>query len=159
MKKETEWNQSMKLHLHSSFICYWFYQVALFTFKILIAFSVFLVLRACFLVPKAHSVIQSPSYGLGKFPMVVHDIISSSATTTGEASAIRISCEFCHCTKMDKGDYVKANLPYPMFSTKTSLKNCNTFHFYRGTSTEALPFSIHSVSKINTFFTITEVIF
>lgn len=41
------------------------------------------------------------------------------------------SCEFCHCTKMDKRGYVKANLPQLMLSTKTSLKSCDILHFYQ----------------------------
>lgn len=57
-KRESEIN-NLKLNLHSFFICYWLYQVALLMFKkILVAFSVFLVLKAHFLVVKALSDIQ-----------------------------------------------------------------------------------------------------
>jgi len=56
--------------------------------------SVFLVLQAHFLGLKAYSGIQNPSYALGIFlfifAMIIHDIISFSATTRGEVSATRI---------------------------------------------------------------------
>lgn len=57
------------------------------------------------------------------------------------------SCEFCHCTKMDKRGYVKANLPQLMLSTKTSLKSCDILHFYQNIFNETPLLTILWVGK------------